>query len=102
MCTTEPVGSEARARAEKARRLGRRCRESDSGSDYRVNARPAVGRLRGETAMKFMLMMNTPGGGPYQIASWPEQDIKNHIAFMREFSKRLADAGELAGAEGLA
>lgn len=52
--------------------------------------------------MKFMLMMNTPGGGPYQIASWPEQDIKNHIAFMREFSKRLADAGELAGAEGLA
>jgi hypothetical protein len=52
--------------------------------------------------MKFMLMMNTPGGGPYQIASWPEQDVKNHITFMREFSKRLADAGELAGAEGLA
>ena len=52
--------------------------------------------------MKFMLMMNTPGGGPYQIANWPQQDIKNHIAFMREFSKKLADAGELAGAEGLA
>ena len=26
--------------------------------------------------MKYMLMMNTPGGGPYQIASWPAEDIK--------------------------
>ena len=52
--------------------------------------------------MKYMLMMNTSGNGPYQIAGWPAQDIKNHIAFMVSFSKRLAAAGELVGAEGLA
>ena len=51
--------------------------------------------------MKYMLMMNTPGGGPYQIASWPEQDIKAHIAFMKDFNKKLSAAGELVGAEGL-
>jgi hypothetical protein len=52
--------------------------------------------------MKYMLMMNTPGGGPYQIASWPEKDIHAHIAFMMDFAKKLGAAGELAGAEGLA
>jgi hypothetical protein len=51
--------------------------------------------------MKYMLMMNTPGGGPYQISSWPEQDIKAHIAFMKTFNKKLSAAGELVGAEGL-
>lgn len=52
--------------------------------------------------MKYMLMMNTPGNGAYQIASWPADDIKAHIAFMIAFSKKLAAAGELVGAEGLA
>jgi hypothetical protein len=52
--------------------------------------------------MKFMLMMNTPGGGPYQIARWPEKDIKAHIAFMRDFAQKLGQAGELVAAEGLA
>ena len=52
--------------------------------------------------MKYILMMNTPGNGPYQIATWPEQDIKAHIGFMISFSKKLAAAGELVGAEGLA
>jgi hypothetical protein len=51
--------------------------------------------------MKYMLMMNTPGGGPYQIASWPAKDIKAHIGFMINFSKQLSAAGELVGAEGL-
>jgi hypothetical protein len=51
--------------------------------------------------MKYMLMMNTPGGGPYQIANWPMEDIKNHITFMMSFSKKLSAAGELVGAEGL-
>jgi hypothetical protein len=51
--------------------------------------------------MKYMLMMNAPGKGPYQIASWPEKDIKAHIGFMIDFSKKLAAAGELVGAEGL-
>src|SRR5262245_6678255 len=52
--------------------------------------------------MKYMLMMNAPGNGPYQIVTWPEQDIKAHIGFMINFSKKLAAAGELVGAEGLA
>jgi hypothetical protein len=52
--------------------------------------------------MKYMLMMHTRGSGPSQIASWPPQDIKAHIAFMIAFAKRLAAAGELVGAEGLA
>ncbi|WP_146651840.1 YciI family protein [Labilithrix luteola] len=51
--------------------------------------------------MKYMLMMNTPSGGPYQIASWPEHDIKAHIGFMRDFAKKLKESGELIGAEGL-
>jgi hypothetical protein len=49
-----------------------------------------------------MLMMNAPGGGAYQIASWPTADITAHIAFMRKFAEKLSAAGELVGAEGLA
>ena len=52
--------------------------------------------------MKYMLMMNTPGGGPYQVARWPQQDIKAHIAFMMSFAKKLGESGELVAAEGLA
>ena len=52
--------------------------------------------------MKFMLMMNTPGGGPYQIAKWAEKDFHAHIQFMRSFNKKLSAAGELVGCEGLA
>src|SRR5438094_198855 len=51
--------------------------------------------------MKYILMMNTPAGGPYQIAKWPQQDIKAHIAFMQSFAKKLSASGELAAAEGL-
>jgi hypothetical protein len=52
--------------------------------------------------MKYMLMMNAPGGGPYQIAQWPVEDIKAHIRFMKDFAMKLREQGELAGAEGLA
>ena len=52
--------------------------------------------------MKYMLMMNTPGGGPYQIANWATQDIQRHIQFMKDFAQRLTASGELAAAEGLA
>ena len=52
--------------------------------------------------MKYILMMNTPGGGPYQIASWPPQDIQAHIAFMKDFARALQESGELVAAEGLA
>jgi hypothetical protein len=52
--------------------------------------------------MKYMLMMNAPRGGDYQIMSWPKKDIEAHIAFMIGFAKKLGAAGELVGAEGLA
>lgn len=52
--------------------------------------------------MKFMLMMNAPGNGPYQIAQWPQKDIMAHIGFMKDFAKKLKAQGELAAAEGLA
>lgn len=52
--------------------------------------------------MKYMLMMNTPSGGPYQIASWPPADIQAHIQFMKDFAAKLGASGELVGAEGLA
>jgi len=51
--------------------------------------------------MKYMLMMNTPGRGPYQIASWPKQDIQAHIGHMIALNKKLRAAGELVAAEGL-
>jgi hypothetical protein len=52
--------------------------------------------------MKYMLMMNTPGGGPYRVSQWPEKDLKAHIGFMKSFAKKLAASGELVAAEGLA
>jgi hypothetical protein len=51
--------------------------------------------------MKYMLMMNTPGGGPYKITGWPQQDFRAHIAFMRSFVTKLRESGELVAAEGL-
>ena len=52
--------------------------------------------------MKYILMMNTPRGGDYQMMKWPKRDIEAHIGFMIQFNKKLSSAGELAGAEGLA
>jgi len=52
--------------------------------------------------MKFMLMMNTPGKGPYQVMSWARKDLEAHISFMKAFAKKLQGNGELVGAEGLA
>lgn len=52
--------------------------------------------------MKYMLMMNAPGGGPYQIGTWPKQDIQAHIGHMIALNKKLRAAGEFVGAEGLA
>ena len=51
--------------------------------------------------MKYMLMMNTPGNGPYQIGSWPKADIQAHIGHMIALNKKLRESGEFVGAEGL-
>jgi hypothetical protein len=58
--------------------------------------------MKRKMTMKFILMMNAPGGGPYQIAQWPVEDIQAHMRFMKDFAKKLKAQGELAGAEGLA
>ncbi len=52
--------------------------------------------------MKYMMMMNTPGGGAYQIASWPREDIQAHIGFMIALNTDLVASGKLVAAEGLA
>ncbi|WP_164012562.1 YciI family protein [Pyxidicoccus trucidator] len=52
--------------------------------------------------MKYMLMMNTPERGSYQAFNWPRQDFQAHVAFMKDFIKKLGASGELVAAEGLA
>jgi hypothetical protein len=51
--------------------------------------------------MKYMLLMNVPGG-PYQFTSWPEKDREVHIAFMKRFANKLGELGEFVGGEALA
>lgn len=51
--------------------------------------------------MKYMLMMNAPGRGPYEIMSWPKPALDAHIAFMNRFNEKLRSTGELAGGAGL-
>src|SRR5688572_11565314 len=53
--------------------------------------------------MKFMLMMNAPGGtGDWGVANWALDDLKAHVGFMRRFIEELKKEGALVGAEGLA
>ena len=53
--------------------------------------------------MKFMLMMNAPrGDGDWGVASWPAEDLKAHIRFMKRLAQDLQGSGELVAAEGLA
>lgn len=55
-----------------------------------------------QVPMKYMLMMHTPERGPYEIlTTWAKEDLEAHMAFMRQFNKKLADAGELVGGAGL-
>jgi hypothetical protein len=51
--------------------------------------------------MKYMMMMSFAGKGPYQIASWPQADLRAHIQFMKNFNGRLKAAGEFVATEGL-
>ena len=53
--------------------------------------------------MKFILMMNTMKANMNEgIMTWPQSDIKAHIAFMIGLNKELKASGELVSAEGLA
>jgi len=53
--------------------------------------------------VKYMLMMHAPRAGwkDAGIGTWPMDDIKAHIAFMKRFNKELTEAGELVDAQGL-
>jgi len=52
--------------------------------------------------MKYILMMNTPSGGDYQINQWSPADFQAHIAFMHSYNADLKKAGEWVSGEGLA
>ncbi len=52
--------------------------------------------------MKYMLIMNSPRDGYAQYMRWPKKVLEANIAFMQAFTKKLMDAGELVGGEGLA
>jgi hypothetical protein len=54
--------------------------------------------------MKFMLMMNAPGGksGDWDVAQWTQEELKAHIGFMVRFQGELKNEGVLVGLEGLA
>ena len=52
--------------------------------------------------MKFMLMMNAPGGkGDWAISKWAQGDLTAHIRFMKNLNAELQRSGEFVAAEGL-
>lgn len=52
--------------------------------------------------MKYLLMMHTPGRGPYPpMSTWPKKDMDAHLEFLRQFNRKLSAAGELVGIEAL-
>lgn len=53
--------------------------------------------------MKFMLMMNVPGGrDDWAVAEWKPEELKAHIRFMKVLAEDLKHEGVLVGVEGLA
>ena len=52
--------------------------------------------------MKYMLIMNTPRDGYDQYLAWPQELIEANMAFMNNFTRKIAAAGELVSGAGLA
>lgn len=52
--------------------------------------------------MKFMLMMNTMRASVPAFQGWSKDDVRNMIAFMKNFDVELRKEGTLVSAEGLA
>ena len=52
--------------------------------------------------MKYMMILNTPRDGYIQYMNWPKKILEANQAFMNTFTRKLIDAGEFVGAEGLA
>lgn len=56
-------------------------------------------------SMKFILMMGMKLGSEAEsngIMSWPHEDIRAHIQFMKNLNRKLKESGEFVVAEGLA
>lgn len=51
--------------------------------------------------MKYILMMNTMKAGSAVFPGWSQNDLQEHIGFMKELYKDLSESGELVSAEGL-
>ena len=51
--------------------------------------------------MKYMLMMNVVGKAPYSISTWAKKDVDAHLAFLRQFNRKLSESGEFVAVEGL-
>jgi hypothetical protein len=58
--------------------------------------------MKRRTTVKYILMMSHKKSQTEGIMSWPETDIKAHIAYMIGLNKDLGASGELVSAEGLA
>ena len=54
--------------------------------------------------MKYILLMQFPVGAwkTDAIGLWPPDDVKRHVAFLRVWSQKLTESGELVGTQGLA
>jgi hypothetical protein len=52
--------------------------------------------------MKYILMMNGTKANFESYMKWSKQDIEANVAFMRNFSKELKDAGVFVDTKGLA
>lgn len=51
--------------------------------------------------MKYILLMNGKKADFDRYAQWSKEDIQANVAFMREFSRELKDAGVYVASEGL-
>ena len=55
--------------------------------------------------MKYLLMMHTPGQGPYPpMVTWAKKDMDAHLEFLRQFDRAQAaarDGGERDGGHGV-
>jgi hypothetical protein len=52
--------------------------------------------------MKYILMMHGSKAEWDTYATWPKEDLERNVAFMRDFSKELKDAGVFVDTKGLA
>ncbi|WP_433498411.1 YciI family protein [Sphaerimonospora sp. CA-214678] len=53
--------------------------------------------------MKYMLLMQfSDQTGLPPIGTWPPEDVRAHIEFMRDVERKLVESGELVDAQGLA